>query len=916
MCRNLIAAVFAALLGSAAFAATPTVTSVTAQQRYPWNGNVDIVVTLSGASNDVARAECVFAATNSATKAALPVAHVTPEGEVAGSGTAWTRRFVWDATADVGEVKIADVALSVEAEMPLGGVQLWENGPYWAECNVGASKPEEYGYYFWWGDTVGYTPEGGTWTDDSYFRGVTWISSKGTLMDSSPFNYRTNPTYNKTILQLQLDGYVDSTGNLVAEHDAATVHLGAPWRMPTTEEFDALLRNCTISLITTKGVNGLLVKGMGAFATKSIFLPAAGYGSLSTLNHCGSQFGFYWSSTPYWDNSDPNSDACELYFDPYYPRCCIGSNDRVCGQSIRPLRGSASALTSAVTHLTIDCCSGTRYARAEEPITFSTDWSESVTRLVLNVDGANVLMATTATNGVYVWKPDLSTVRTVTVKHTTRGTVNEALTATFTTAAYDVTFDAGAHGTLSGGVPATQRVPHGEAAETPEVVPAAGYRFTGWNADISNVTGDVTATAQYEAIPYAITYEDLYGATHGNPSTYTVEDAVTFTAPGSIPRRQFVRWEPASIAAGSTGAVTVRAIWETTPCVYVDAGQGNDAWDGSLADQAVKTLARAYELAEPGDIILVAAGTYGPVTATGKAVTFRGADGATIDGGGTDRCVTADADVVFENFTIQNGYDAEAGGGVYGGTFERCTIRDCVSEWDGGGAYEATLRNCVIVGNEAVNGWGGGAYGGTLDHCVVKDNVAGDMGGGVYEPVCLSETTFSGNLPEDAANVGGIVTAGGSSVYVPSGSSAIYSIPHDWLMAAGLAKAGEPTAGLDAKLAAPYAEGLTGWEAFVAGLTARDPAFRADVEMVDGEVRISWAPNLNTGAVNRIYAVLGRTDFDKGDWETPVQPWHRFFKVTVAMPTGVAGERSAVAGEGFVPEEKPLGGVQLWENGP
>ena len=44
------------------------------------------------------------------------------------------------------------------------GIQLWENGPYWAECNVGASKPEEFGYYFWWGDTVGHiricTPDG------------------------------------------------------------------------------------------------------------------------------------------------------------------------------------------------------------------------------------------------------------------------------------------------------------------------------------------------------------------------------------------------------------------------------------------------------------------------------------------------------------------------------------------------------------------------------------------------------------------------------------------------------------------------------------------------------------------------------------------------------------------------------------
>ena len=75
-------------------AATPVVTSVTAQQRYPWNGNVDIVVTLSGASNDVARAECVFAATNSATKAALPISHITLEEGAVGSGTTWTRRFV------------------------------------------------------------------------------------------------------------------------------------------------------------------------------------------------------------------------------------------------------------------------------------------------------------------------------------------------------------------------------------------------------------------------------------------------------------------------------------------------------------------------------------------------------------------------------------------------------------------------------------------------------------------------------------------------------------------------------------------------------------------------------------------------------------------------------------------------------
>ena len=578
--------------------------------------------------------------------------------------------------------------------------------------------------------------------------------------------------------------------------------------------------------------------------------------------------------------------------------------------------GTAAAST---THLALDTRTGTRYARAEEPIAFSTDWSEGVTRLVLTVDGVNVLTATTATNGVYVWKPDLSTTRDITLKHTTRGAVNEALTATFTTAAYDVTFAAGAHGALSAGASAAQRVPHGEAAVAPEVVPAAGYRFTGWSADTSRVTEDITVTAQYEAIPYAITYEDLHGATHANPSIYTIEDSVTFTAPNSIPRWQFVRWEPAAIAVGSTGAVTVRAVWETMPFVYVDAVQGNDAWDGTSSEQAVKTLARAYELAEAGDVIVVAAGTYAPVTAEGKAVTFRGADGATIDGNGASRCVTADDDVVFENFILQDGYDAEAGGGAYGGTFERCTIRDCVSEWDGGGAYEATLRNCVIVGNTAENGWGGGAYGGTLVGCVVKDNVAGDMGGGVYEPESLSDTTFSGNSPEDMPGDGGTVKAGGSFVYAPSGSTTIQVIPHDWFLAMGLAKTGDATAGLDANLAATYANGYTGWQSYVAGLKPNDPTseLTALVALREGEVCVSWTPDLNSNGVTRIYTVFGRTELEKGDWETPVQPWHRFFKVAVALPTGAAGEKTAVAGEGFVPEDEPqLGGVQLWENGP
>lgn len=331
-----ISGLFAAALAAVnLLAAKPVATSVTARQRYPWNGKVDIVVTFSGASNDVAEAGCVFAATNSATKAALAMAHVTDAGTISGSGATWTRRYVWDAVADLGEVKIADVVLAAEAT-PFGGVQLWEGGPYWAECNVGATKPEEYGYYFWWGDTVGYAREGGTWTSDYYYSGVTWVSSTGARMGSSPFSGSSCPTYNKTTAQLQSAGYIDGTGNLVAKYDAATAHLGAPWRMPTADEFDALVSNCTTAWTTRNGVYGRLVRGKGAFSTKSIFLPAAGAGYNSDLYNPGSG-GCYWSSTP--DSGDSDFAAGLSFSSDDFYWCYIAY--RYNGSPVRPLRGFA-----------------------------------------------------------------------------------------------------------------------------------------------------------------------------------------------------------------------------------------------------------------------------------------------------------------------------------------------------------------------------------------------------------------------------------------------------------------------------------------------------------------------------------------------------------------------------------------------
>lgn len=299
-------------------AATPRVTAVTAQQRYPWNGLVDIVVTLSGTSNEVADAGCAFAATNSATRAALSVVHVTRNGTDTRSGAFWTRRYVWDAGVDLGTVRIADIALSAEA---VGGVQLWQDGPYWAECNLGASTPEGYGYYFWWGDTKGFVRNA---SNNGWVSAVTGASFS--------FTDSICPTSGKSDSQLQSEGYIDATGNLVTKYDAATAHLGAPWRMPTTAEFDALEKNCTATWTTRNGVFGRLVTGQGAFSTRNIFLPAAGFGYISYLEEPGLT-GYYWSASP---RSDYPHFANCLYFtsDRYYR----GSYVRSYGQSVRPLR--------------------------------------------------------------------------------------------------------------------------------------------------------------------------------------------------------------------------------------------------------------------------------------------------------------------------------------------------------------------------------------------------------------------------------------------------------------------------------------------------------------------------------------------------------------------------------------------------
>ena len=60
---------------------------------------------------------------------------------------------LWDMKGSKRYFPMTELDFKVKLET---WVQLWADGPYWAECNVGAQTPEDAGYSFWWGDTVGY----------------------------------------------------------------------------------------------------------------------------------------------------------------------------------------------------------------------------------------------------------------------------------------------------------------------------------------------------------------------------------------------------------------------------------------------------------------------------------------------------------------------------------------------------------------------------------------------------------------------------------------------------------------------------------------------------------------------------------------------------------------------------------------
>nr|WP_314754653.1 hypothetical protein [uncultured Prevotella sp.] len=174
------------------------------------------------------------------------------------------------------------------------------SGLKWAKCNLGASKPSDYGDYYAWGETE---PKAA----------YTWATYKWMQAGQSDWNYITKYTCDDG----KTEGiWYNAGGNFIgdgkttleAADDVATAKLGLPWRMPTAGEIKELKDNCTWTWTTQDGKNGYEVKGSNG---NSIFLPAAGGREGSELNSAGS-WGNYWSSSL---NAAYSSSARGLYFE-------------------------------------------------------------------------------------------------------------------------------------------------------------------------------------------------------------------------------------------------------------------------------------------------------------------------------------------------------------------------------------------------------------------------------------------------------------------------------------------------------------------------------------------------------------------------------------------------------------------------
>lgn len=223
-----------------------------------------------------------------------------------------------------GEIRITDMSPEGAEAIDMG----LPSGTKWANMNVGASKPGDYGQFFAWGETIGYG------NDKSDGRSFRWAEYK--LLTQGKTSWKDINKY-----QIQDDRtsacWYDNAGSfsgdknvaLDPKDDAATANWGTKWRIPTYYELEELMEYSFWKWVEKDGVNGLELTSK--INGNIIFLPAAGSRVDSSLDDQGEK-GSYWASTI--RPTDTLYGGCLIIASvgPY-----MYFNERSNGRSIRPV---------------------------------------------------------------------------------------------------------------------------------------------------------------------------------------------------------------------------------------------------------------------------------------------------------------------------------------------------------------------------------------------------------------------------------------------------------------------------------------------------------------------------------------------------------------------------------------------------
>ena len=191
----------------------------------------------------------------------------------------------------------------------------------WAKTNVGATKPENPGDKFAWGET---SPKS-SFSWDNYVWGTRYALTK----------YVSNASY----------GMVDGLKQLEPEDDAAQVNWKGKWRMPTYEEISELKKKCYwvwTSNYNNTGVTGYIVYKAKQDADQGVVTskgktPLANYSledSYIFLPYTSDVYrlGEYWSSSRYGTN-----DIRCYYLSVEDSYVAVPNEERDEGYAIRPV---------------------------------------------------------------------------------------------------------------------------------------------------------------------------------------------------------------------------------------------------------------------------------------------------------------------------------------------------------------------------------------------------------------------------------------------------------------------------------------------------------------------------------------------------------------------------------------------------